>query len=119
MDNGIGRYTRRRSKQRHLIKIQLEQAASGQRRAARLMRSAHIDAHPVFLPIGQRAFFVCRRTQIEPTLPRLAVGELTMPEAEKPKRETRESRPTDDGYLTPTPPKKKIIEPGSVASVTL
>jgi hypothetical protein len=71
---------------------------------------SHIDAHPVFLPMGQRAFFVCRHAQIEAPLPRVAVGELTMLEAEKPKPETRESRPTDDGYLTPTPPKKKIIE---------
>jgi hypothetical protein len=34
-----------------------------------------------------------------------------MPETEKAKPEKREVRPTDDGYLTPTPPKKKIIEP--------
>src|SRR5262249_32091644 len=111
MDNGIGRYRRRRSKQRHLLKIRLEQAASDQRRAAHLMRSSHIDAHPVFLPTGQRAFFVCRHAQIEATLPRVGVGELTMPEAEKTKPETREARPTDDGYLSPTPSKKKITEP--------
>src|SRR5215467_7028309 len=73
--------------------------------------TVHMNAHPVFLPTGQRAFFVCRRAQIEATLPRVAVGELTMPEAEKTKPETRETRPTDDGYLSPAPPKKKIIEP--------
>ena len=37
--------------------------------------------------------------------------EVTMPETEKPKPEKPETRPTDDGYLTPTPPEKKIIEP--------
>ena len=37
MDNRIGRYRRRRSKQRHQLKIRLEQAASDQRQAARLM----------------------------------------------------------------------------------
>jgi hypothetical protein len=41
---------------------------------------------------------------------RVAVGELTMPETEKTKPEKPETRPTDDGYLTPTPA-KKIIEP--------
>ena len=34
-----------------------------------------------------------------------------MPETEKAKAEKPETRPTDDGFLTPTPPKKKIVEP--------
>ena len=34
-----------------------------------------------------------------------------MSEPEKTKLEKSESRPTDDGYLPPTPPKKKIVEP--------
>jgi hypothetical protein len=32
---------------------------------------------PVFLPTGQRTFFVCRYAQIEATLPHVAVGELS------------------------------------------
>ena len=55
--------------------------------------------------------FVCRHAQIEATLPHVAVGELKMPETEKTKPEKAETRSTDDGYLTPTPPKKKITEP--------
>jgi hypothetical protein len=34
-----------------------------------------------------------------------------MPETEKTRPEKPETRSTDDGYLTPTPPKKKIVEP--------
>ena len=45
------------------------------------------------------------------TVSRVAVWELTMPETEKTKPEKPETRSTDDGFLTPTPPKKKIIEP--------
>ena len=33
-------------------------------------------AHPVFLPMGQRAFSSCRHAQIEASLPRVAIGEL-------------------------------------------
>ena len=38
-------------------------------------------------------------------------GELTMSDTEKAKSEKPETRPTDDGYLSPTPTKKKIVEP--------
>jgi len=37
----------------------------------------------------------------------VAVGELIMSETEKTKPEKPETRPTDDGFLSPTPPKKK------------
>jgi len=40
-----------------------------------------------------------------------AAGELTMPQTEKTKPEKPETRPTDDGYLSPTPSEKKITEP--------
>jgi hypothetical protein len=34
-----------------------------------------------------------------------------MSDTEKAKSEKPETRPTDDGYLSPTPTKKKIVEP--------
>ena len=40
-----------------------------------------------------------------------AAGELPMSETEKTKAEKPEARPTDDGYVSPPPSKKKIIEP--------
>jgi hypothetical protein len=66
---------------------------------------------PYFYRRGQRAFFVCRNAQISHHYRAAAVGELTMTETEKTKPEKPETRPTDDGFLSPTPPKKKLIEP--------
>ena len=60
---------------------------------------------------GTTGLFVCRRAQIGATLPRVAIGELTMSDTAKTKTEKPETRPIDDGYLTPTPPKTKIVEP--------
>jgi hypothetical protein len=40
-----------------------------------------------------------------------AAAELPMSETEKTKAEKPETRPTDDGYVSPPPSKKKIIEP--------
>jgi hypothetical protein len=73
--------------------------------------SSHINVTPTFLVMGRGSFSFAGLAQIEASLPRVALGELTMPETEKTKSEKPETRPTDDGYLTPTPPKTKIVQP--------
>jgi hypothetical protein len=56
-------------------------------------------------------FFVSRHSQIEALLPGVFTGELRMPETGKAKAEKPETRSTVDGYITPTPPKRKVVEP--------
>ena len=75
------------------------------------VRGPHTLVSHLHIYRGTTGLFVCRHAQIGATLPRVAIGELTMSDTEKTKTEKPETRPIDDGSLTPTPPKTKIVEP--------
>jgi len=66
-----------------------------------------LSLHSVFLPARTTYLFRLPKRANQSSLPYVAVGELIMSETEKTKPEKHETRPTDDGFLSPTPPKKK------------
>ena len=65
---------------------------------------------PVFLLGGQPAFSFADTRKLSDYCLALLLGP-PMSDDSKTKPEKPEARPTDDGYLTPSPRKEKLVEP--------